>query len=169
MTKILYDTPSNVANFFLEKGKEEGMPLTQLKLMKLVYLAYGWILATLNARLFNEEIEAWKYGPVIPSLYHEFKHFRYDPITTKSIYFDLDKDTIDVPTIKANDKSSVILEKVWDVYKQLSAKALVEKTHETGSPWHSHYDPNVYGKVIPDDDIKIYFKEKISELVADDR
>ena len=163
----LYETPSNVANFFLEKGKEEGAPITQLKLMKLSYLAYGWVLATLNQKLFDEDIEAWKYGPVIPSLYHEFKHFKYNPISGNSICFDFDEGTISVPEIDKSDKSSVIIEKVWDVYKHLSAKALGATTHEQESPWSSHYDPQEYGKIIPDADIKAYFKEKISELISD--
>jgi len=29
-----------------------------------------------NRFLFREEIEAWKYGPVIPGIYHQFKMFR---------------------------------------------------------------------------------------------
>ncbi len=166
MTHI-YETPSNIANFFLEKGEEEGMAITQLKLMKLSYLAYGWVLATLNKRLFDEEIEAWKYGPVIPSLYHEFKHFKYNPVSSKSITFDFDEGTILVPEIDKSDKSSVIIEKVWDVYKHLSAKALVAKTHEQDSPWSAHYDENEFGKIIPDNDIKEYFKKKIGELLSD--
>lgn len=167
MTDAKY-TPSHIANFFLQKGKEEKMAITQLKLMKLVYLGYGWVLATLNSRLFCEEIEAWKYGPVVPSLYHEFKHFGYSPINEPSICFDLEDGTVTVPHIDTKDKSAVILEKVWDIYKHLSASALVQKTHEPNSPWHKHYDPSVFGKIIPDDDIKAYFKKRISEYLAND-
>lgn len=35
-------SPSHVANFILEKAKDEEMDITQLKLLKLVYLSYGW-------------------------------------------------------------------------------------------------------------------------------
>lgn len=53
--------------------------MSLLKLIKLVYLAYGWSIA-LDYRLFDEPIVAWKHGPVIRSLYHEFKHFGAAPI-----------------------------------------------------------------------------------------
>lgn len=46
-------TPQHVANFFLDRAEEEGFPLTQLKLMKLVYIAYGWHLAITGEALFG--------------------------------------------------------------------------------------------------------------------
>ncbi|WP_413154860.1 hypothetical protein [Bartonella sp. cb54] len=38
-------TVQQVANFFLDKGREENIPITQMKLIKIVYFAYGWVLA----------------------------------------------------------------------------------------------------------------------------
>ena len=64
-----------VADDILKLAKRRGMVLTPMQLMKLVYIAYGWYLAMHNARLFDDRIEAWKYGPVIPNLYHATKHF----------------------------------------------------------------------------------------------
>jgi uncharacterized phage-associated protein len=58
-----------VADAILKIAKEQGKPLTPLKLMKLVYIAHGWHMAIENQDLFNNRIEAWKYGPVIPDLY----------------------------------------------------------------------------------------------------
>src|SRR5690606_24176720 len=79
MKKAKY-TPAHIANYFLWKAKKENIELTAMKLIKLVYVAYGWYLAFKDEKLFDERIEAWRYGPVIPSLYHEFKRFRNDPI-----------------------------------------------------------------------------------------
>ena len=58
---------SHVANFMLDKADQEGRPVTQMKLLKLVYIAYGWYLSLVNKKLFSEEIYAWKHGPVIRS------------------------------------------------------------------------------------------------------
>ena len=49
---------SHVANFFLQKSHEENIGISQLKLLKLIYIAYGWMLATCNRELFAEKIEA---------------------------------------------------------------------------------------------------------------
>ena len=51
-----------IANFMLDRGERESRPITHLKLQKLVYMAYGWGTVILDAQLFVERIEAWKYG-----------------------------------------------------------------------------------------------------------
>jgi len=171
MSSTMY-TPSHVANFLLDKSEEENIPLSQLKLIKLVYVMYGWVLATLDRRLFDEPIQAWRFGPVIPSLYHEFKHFKAGPIKGRSIQLDvheginvLDMNIIE-PRIPHDDKALVILEKAWDVYKHFPAMALVEKTHANGTPWSKHYQAGVHNIVIPDTEIKEHFLGKIEEYIS---
>ncbi|MFB0873338.1 MULTISPECIES: Panacea domain-containing protein [unclassified Sphingobium] len=159
-------TPQHIANYFLAKAEEDGRPLTPLKLIKLVYIAYGWVLGLLGTRLFEERIEAWKHGPVIPSIYHEFKHFGGGAITDDAVWYDLDTGDCRRPTIDSSDRDlQIILDKVWAAYKRFSGWALRQKTHEVGTPWEQTYDPNVKGKQIPDDLIKPHFQQKIREIV----
>lgn len=160
-------TPQHIANYFLDKADAEGRAITPLKLIKLVYIAYGWVLALLGRKLFDENIEAWKHGPVIPSLYHEFKHYQGAPITDDAQWYDLDTGKSFRPTIKADDKAvRSILDKVWAAYKMFSGWALREKTHEAGTPWKRTFDPKVMSKPIPDNLIKAHFQQKIKEIVA---
>ena len=64
----------DVADYFLSKTDEEaGDVISNLKLQKLVYYAQGFTLAVTGKPLFNEEIEAWQHGPVVPDLYHKYK------------------------------------------------------------------------------------------------
>src|SRR5687768_9300066 len=72
---------TSIANFFIQKGIEAGNPIDQMKVQKLVYFAHGWYLAITNQPLINEAIEAWRFGPVIPSLYHSLKHSGNQAIT----------------------------------------------------------------------------------------
>src|SRR5882762_236012 len=71
---MAYD-PKSIANVFLALAEAEGKHLTPLQLIKLVYIAHGWYLALTQKPLISEQAEAWQYGPVIPSLYQEFKGF----------------------------------------------------------------------------------------------
>ena len=64
-----------IANYFLEKAKAEGNSLTPMQVQKLVYFAHGWYLGLFGEPLIKESVQAWSYGPVIPSLYQEFKRF----------------------------------------------------------------------------------------------
>ena len=66
-----------IANYFVRKGLSDtvGEKLTLLRLVKYVYIAYGFSLALIDKSIINDRfdrVEAWKYGPVIPSVYHSF-------------------------------------------------------------------------------------------------
>ncbi|QLH42366.1 MAG: DUF4065 domain-containing protein [Coxiellaceae bacterium] len=58
-----------------------------MKLAKLIYVAHGWSLALNDVPLIDEAVQAWKFGPVIESVYHEFKHFGNDVINSLAIDF----------------------------------------------------------------------------------
>src|SRR5437870_3577302 len=73
-----------IANYFLDLAKLANQELNPMKIQKLVYYAHGWNLALDGQPLIDEAVEAWTYGPVIPSLYHEFKKYGGGPITSKA-------------------------------------------------------------------------------------
>ena len=58
-----------VANEFIHLAKADGRSLTPLQLIKLTYIAHGWMLTLYGRPLIVDAVEAWKYGPVIPDLY----------------------------------------------------------------------------------------------------
>jgi uncharacterized phage-associated protein len=62
-------TVFDVAKYILEtRGETSAM-----KLQKLVFYAQVWTLAWDDAPLFNEKIEAWANGPVVPELFQTHK------------------------------------------------------------------------------------------------
>lgn len=135
--------PSHLANYFIWKanGKNGCKDLTVMKLIKLTYFAYAWVLALYDRKIFSERIEAWQHGPVIPSLYHEFKRFGQNPITSFSIYSDNpEQNKLEYPMIDEEDEDLFkILLVVWENYKDRDAIELSKITHENGSPWHNVY------------------------------
>lgn len=166
MTKNTY-TPQQVANFFLDKSEVEGLPMTQLKLLKLVYIAYGWVLALTDEKLFGEPIEAWQHGPVVESLYHEFKHFKKAPITGRSEDVDLDSWEVVQPRIPEDDHDTVgILNKVWVAYRHFQAWDLRNKTHEKDGPWDRVYVAGEHGITLKDEDICEHYRDRITKYLA---
>ena len=74
----------DVADFFIElAGQEEEGVITQLKLNKLLYYAQGVYLAKKGKPLFADPIEAWEYGPVVPSIYQKYKVCGSNPIAAE--------------------------------------------------------------------------------------
>lgn len=153
---------SAVANEFLEKSNE----ISVLKLVKLCYIAQGFSLAVLDRPIFTDDkIEAWKYGPVVPSIYHEFKHFGRENINTKSQFITLTEDFDFIPETPTltNEDDKKIVQIVWNMYGGLSASRLVDLTHKNGSPWWLTYRPNC-NNIIPNDLIKEYYKMLVDKM-----
>ena len=75
-----------VANAFIDIAADNGFYLTNLKLQKLVYFAHGWYLAFADAPLITDEIQSWRYGPVIHNLYSALRHYGSRPINKKNTF-----------------------------------------------------------------------------------
>ena len=117
-----------IANAFIERAKEAGEFLTAMQLQKLVYFAHGWHLAITDKPLIDEQIEAWRYGPVVPSIYQAFLRFGAGPITEVE-----NRDELGAPLF--DETTRELLDKIWDVYGGFSAPRLSVMTHRSGTPW----------------------------------
>ena len=151
-----------VANYFLKKYGHTG--ITPLKMQKLVYIAHGWNLAVNDEPLVTDErVEAWDYGPIYASLYHEFKYLGRLPIIdlAEDVGQDMKKFT---PKIDRGDKKTMqLLDRVWEVYGGMSEMALSAICHQPDSPWAETKDvlPGIRNAHISEDAIKNHYKAKV--------
>ena len=122
---------------------ETGECMTNLKLQKLLYYSQGFILAILNKKLFEDPIEAWPYGPVVPTVYDIYKQYEKNPIPVEHLNGDFSIFT---------DNEKNIMTQVYSEYGQYSAWKLAEMTHEE-MPWKS--TPSRH--VITEDKLKSHF------------
>ena len=160
----------SVANYFIDLAQRDSVSITQLGLMKRVYVAHGFSLALLNFSLLDprfDEVEAWKYGPVIPSVYHSFKCYRNGPITDKTIIVEWDEKSHTEKYIfpDLNDsRAKKIVEMVWDRYKGYTDSEMVTLTHKKGTPWDLCYEEGMNNK-IPDSYTKLYYTKLVNNIV----
>jgi len=167
--KALY-TPSRslaVANRFIEMSKRDSRPLTLMKLLKIVYFAHGWHLALWKQDpLIDDIIEAWKFGPVAPSIYHSFKEYGSSDITDFGREVDITRMEFVQPVLEATATLEAFLSKIWEVYGPMTAFQLSELTHQRGTPWYKVWFDEKgcerKGAAIPDDLIYEYFKNKLA-------
>lgn len=141
--------PKSIANYFLELAHAKGESISPMKLQKLVYYAHGWYAGYTHKPLINEAVEAWPYGPVIPSLYHEFKRFGAGDIKGKA--FDSGLQGRAAVATPADQDIRRFLDKVWNSYGGYTGVTLSEMTHAIGTPWHMTWSgcPGVRGQDIP--------------------
>lgn len=145
----------DVANYFLTLNDEEvGELISNLKLQKLVYYAQGFYLAVMGENLFEDTIEAWAHGPVIPALYHEYKEYGSGVIPIPP---DFDPGIIDSETRS-------LLDEVYSVFGQFSGWKLRNMTHEE-PPWIEAYAGN---KIIKKSSMKKYFLTMVNDGEQED-
>lgn len=167
-----------IANFFLHLAEETGAKITPLKIQKLVYISHGYHLAfterdkeEAQPLVYDENAEAWEYGPVFPSLYHEFKHFGKNPITEPAQdvkFFPVSGKIhriVVTPEIDESDEFvKALLRKIWEVYGEFSGIDLSAITHKRGSPWYKtrKKEKLLRNTHIHNKEIKKYYLERIT-------
>jgi uncharacterized phage-associated protein len=121
-----------VAEYFIALSNETGNLISNLKLQKLVYYAQAWHLANFGVEIFKEDFQAWVHGPVIPSLYSEYKFFGWKPIIRE----DLNSNVFLKIKNEFSENTLSLLELVVDEYFGLPAFELERLTHNE-DPWIS--------------------------------
>lgn len=170
MEKNMKDNALSVANYLIDLANKGKKQITQLGLMKRVYIAHGFSLAINNKSLLDkrfDKVEAWKYGPVIPSVYHSFKQYKASPITNKAIVMEWDDKTHEMsfPEPKLSDANSKkIVEMVWKRYRDFSDSEMVSLTHREGTPWSICYIAE-QNMPIPDEITEMYYKALINNII----
>ena len=110
----------DVAKFILEETKT----ISAMKLQKLCYYAQAWSLVWDEEPLFDDSIEAWANGPVVPALY---EHHR-------GAYAISDLKVGDVNALSTNQKDTI--KKVIEFYGHFNSQQLSDLTHME-QPWKS--------------------------------
>jgi uncharacterized phage-associated protein len=152
---------STIAGYLIDKSQKDNAPLSVLQLVKLTYIAHGWHLAVYGTPLISDRIEAWKYGPVMPSLYSLFKGLSL----TKD---DLVKNFLIEEASCIKPIHRVLLNKVYVKYKYTTGEELTRLMHEEDTPWYAVWN-NEKGKdeAIENSLTKEYYSKQMNQEKLD--
>ena len=126
-------TAVEIANFYIQLlNSIPDNSIDNLKINKLLYYVQGWSLVRLGHPMFDDEIQAWDYGPVIPTVYHIYKCCGKSPIEEPSEAFD---------EKRLSPKELELLIDVYTQYGRYTGWALKDMTHVKGGPWDQAYRP----------------------------
>ena len=121
-------TADELSSYIVGMCLDEQHPISNLQLQKILYFCQLEYLRKTGSFLFADDFQAWKYGPVIPSVYR-----RYSVWGGKRISF--------LSGLKPRI-SSAVTEIINGEIRSKRAKEpweLVDETHKHGSPWSLVY------------------------------
>lgn len=139
----------DVSNCFINLAQQEKNSLTKLQMQKLLYYAQGFNLALYDKPIFDDDIQAWSYGPVVLKIHFAYKKFNSEPLT---ILDGLESNCLSPGTIK-------LIRSVLHQYGSYDGWDLVHMTHNE-APWANAYQPGI-NAIIPLDSLKDYFRGRI--------
>lgn len=142
--------PLHIANKIIAATDiEHGELISNLKLQKLLYYVQGYNIAVFGKPLFENDIQAWQYGPVVPEVYDAFKKFGPNSIMLE--------DGCKVAELSKDEEE--LFSEVLQKYGEFSAIGLMNRTHNE-SPWKSVFPSDPQG-VISKALIGNYFKSQL--------
>jgi len=145
----------DIAYKFLDLAKKENITIDTMKLLKMTYIANGYYLAFFETPLFENNIEAWKYGPVIPELYHVIKRHGHGNVKIETVELYSEN--------KIQDTDLKFLKVIWDKFKKYGGLELSALTHIEESPWSKTYSETDQSKIIETKVIEDYYKNLVSK------
>lgn len=135
----------DIARYVITSCYKKGIPVSNLKLQKLLYFIQGESYKQKGSPMFVDRIHAWQFGPVVPDVYYEFCTYAATPIL------------LEFENNCLNEEDSLIIDKVIEEKAKLSPWSLVAETHQAGTPWDSVFRQEANGDVIPEETMRKYF------------
>lgn len=145
--------PLRVAQYILWVLRDAAV--TPMQLLKLVYISHGWMLGLYGRPLINSSVEAWQYGPVVPSVYKAYRRFGGGTIT--------EFPSTEPSGFSPSERS--VMQQVCEGYGKYTGIQLSALTHRPGTPWEVARRRG--GTVIPDDVIEDFYRRKAQPAAAD--
>lgn len=115
----------DLAKYIVTRCANADNPISNLQLQKILYYVQMEFLNK-NRQAFNDAIEAWQFGPVVPNVYYYFCGYGAMPITN----------TYDVEIDPADE---AIINPIVDEKSKLNPWDMVAETHKANGAWDRIY------------------------------
>lgn len=135
-----------LSKYIISKCYNDGYPISNLQLQKILYYIQGGFYRHFKKRAFNDEISAWMHGPVVSDVYFEYNHYVASKIK-KNIKNNVPHDY--------NTSEIKLIDKIVERLRKKSPWELVDMTHNE-KPWMEAYE---FGDEISKKSIKEWFSE----------
>ena len=116
----------DIAKYTITKCTIDKCPVTNLHLQKILYFLQKDHLEKCGDCLFDDEIQAWQFGPVVPDVYYQYCGFGSSAIT---MTYEIDID----------DVVKRMIDPIIEAKREMYPWDLVAETHALGKAWDRTY------------------------------
>lgn len=141
----MYYKANDIANHVIHFCNTHGYLISNFQLQKILYYVQLNFLKYLGYRAFEDDIEAWTYGPVIPNVNKIYEYTGIYILTNPSL------------NVLLTDSEQELFNEVVEKCVSISPSLLLEKSCCEKGPWYTifHKEKGVK-KIIPIDLMKNY-------------
>lgn len=145
-----------------------GKHITHIHLQKILYFLEGHYLVK-NKELFKDDISKWKLGPVVESVYHEYKTFGSGSIThvPNRLIFENGMISFEKFNPQSIDKTDQLtIQELLNKFIKCDPFYLVDETHRH-IPWkkdEEKINTGIKGLKYTKEEIKHYFLDNPQDL-----
>ena len=127
-----------LSKYVVTKCVNDMHPINNVKLQKILYYIQKDFLKR-GERAFWEDIEAWQFGPVIPSVYYRFCSHGSMPI--RFTY-----------TTDISRRDKVVIDRIIENISKLNTSELNEDVYKKNGAWEKIYNNGLGNKeIIPEE------------------
>lgn len=161
----------DVALYITNYCADNGTPISNLKLQKILYYLQAAFIVERGYRCFNESIVHWDYGPVVEEVYYEFRDYGYNGIPKDANYTDIvfnkkknevEINEIGVKQCEFSNSEIFLINKVVESYINMEPFMLVEKSHRE-DPWKN----TKRNEEITEEEIKDYYSKNKKKIYGE--
>lgn len=125
-----------IAKFIITYLTSIGAPISNLHLQKMLYFLQRNFIEEFDTTLFGDDIEAWQYGPVTPSVYRVYSG--YGAMKIDAMY----EEDWDEIIFQNQEQIDYFIARI-DALRERDAWDLVEESHRHGGAWDNVYKNGV--------------------------
>ena len=114
------------------------------------------MLGVYGRSMIRQDVQAWKYGPVIEDVYYNLRENGRNHITSTI-------EKADSEEFDAEEEN--IISQVHEMYGVLNGLQLSALTHDDGTPWDLVWDKWGVNSSIPKSLIRDYYRKKYEESI----
>ncbi|MDE8193520.1 DUF4065 domain-containing protein [Erysipelothrix rhusiopathiae] len=136
-----------ISNYIIEYSNSKGYSIKNIRLQKTLYAVQGLSLLNRDMPAFNEKIEAWKYGPVVPDIYYNYASYGPSEITKEGImsnmiiFTSLGIQEKEYSNDLISSDMKEVIESTVDFFSKMKDFDIVDWSH-AHTAWFSTYNPD---------------------------